>query len=95
MKASTSKHPALALFQELFEKWATPDNPDLPEYIVSRCPFRMELRRRGIEHPDNFIKFCEWEEAIGLHRFAKRIIKAHRRAIAERQEQRARDMWKR
>lgn len=91
--SSTPKHPALALFQELFTKWATPDNPNLPEYIVSRCPFRAELRLRGIEHPDNFIKFCEWEESIGLRSFAKRIINAHRRAIKARQEQRDRDQW--
>lgn len=88
-------HPALALFQELFTKWATPDNPDLPEYIVARSPFIMELKRRGIEHPDNIIKFFEWEKEIGLHRFAKRIIKAHRLAIKQRQEQRECDQWKR
>ncbi len=93
MSSTRKIHPALALFKELFEMWATPDNPDLPEYIVSRCPFRMELRRRGIEHPDNFIKFCEWEEEIGLRKFAKKVIAAYRRQVKARQEEAARQMW--
>lgn len=93
--SSTRKitHPAVALFAELFEKWATPDNPDLPEYIVSRCPFRMELRRRGIEHPENFILFCQWEEEIGLRKAAKRIIAAHRKKMRARQEAAQRAVW--
>lgn len=73
-------HPALALYKKLFDQAATEDRPDLPTHYVPRSWFAVKCREAGIEMPENVVKMWEWEQSIGLNKFAEKIIRAHHKA---------------
>jgi hypothetical protein len=74
------KHPALALFKQLFDKRAAEDSPYLPGDFVPRNYFLMKCREAGIDAPENFIEALKWEEKIGLRAYARNVIRAYRKA---------------
>lgn len=75
------EHPAVTLFRAEFKKCA--DNPNTieqPEYFVGRGAFELMCRKAGIPIPQNFIHMTEWEEAIGLRKVVRQLVRAeHKR----------------
>lgn len=68
------KHPALTLFEKLFTEAAKDPGPYMPSYFVPRSAFIAELKKAGIEAPNNFIRYMEWEKQIGLRTLARKVI---------------------
>lgn len=73
-------HPALALYKSLFDKVAAEGSPVNPTHYVPRSWFVVKCREAGIEVPENVVKMWEWEQQIGLNKFAEKLIRAHHKA---------------
>lgn len=68
------RHPAMELFERLFNEVAADPGPVLPTYFVTQDFFFKEVKKAGIDAPSNIVDFWAWEESIGLPDFAHRVI---------------------
>lgn len=74
-----TKHPALDLFDKLFNEAASKDSPYMPQDFVPRTWFAQKCRESGIDCPSNFNDQIEWEGSIGLRNHVRKVVAAYRK----------------
>jgi hypothetical protein len=81
------KHPAVKAYEKVWQRIV--DNKDdaglMPQGtgdVVGRARHEAEMKRMGIEFPDNFITQFEWLEEVGVLAAAKRLTRKYNRMKA-------------
>ncbi len=76
-----NKHPAIALYEELFFSATTGQCDRIPfaQEPVGRAWLDSEMDKRGIPYPENMCDYWNWWIEIGGERTAKRLARKWKR----------------
>jgi hypothetical protein len=74
-------HPALKLFQQLFEEACKNPGPESVTNYVPRAVFHKRAQEEGMLTSDSWVDALKWEEEVGMPEFAHKLFAKHHKKV--------------